>query len=675
MARSVRDPSQATSPERVRRAELIRTATRRRDFPRREAQRRLQQKEARWAPIAYGVFLIAVALIFAVTYTTFAFSKYRGVILPGVLVDKTSLSGLSSSQAYRRIDAKLAALYGVPLQLRFGRHTWDPKRNEIGLQYDIQGTVKEAEAIGRDGPFLSNLIDRLPVHPSHTVPLLYKLSETKLGTYLNRVVSPVVFHRSMNASLGISAASSWHVKLHRSHAGTQLDVANSEQVAHDALGSLSKQVRTLQVIHVPPVVTDRDARQVQSKVEAFLDHPPVMQIGKRVFVGSRYSFARMIHFSTRFGKHTAAMQMNVDSNAMHAYVAWLAYSVDRQPQSARLDFSAGRVTQTTPRKTGRTLVQDTAYTKLLAALSSLKPTVRLRLPVVVTQPPFDQTNPGSLGITTLLATGSTSFQGASSVRTDAVSTVAGTLNNVVITPGEDISFNQLVQTRNGWADQAYADNESGSGGRPVPGDGGAMQQVATTFLRALYKSGLQLTERHAHRFRLPWYEPPYGFDALVSPARSWDLVFHNTTGKYLILQTRVEPIRQELFLYVFGPKLGWKVAVDSFGRLTNVVKHGPAVERVDQSLAPQERKQVAWPADGGKTVLQRTITFPNGNVKVDEIDSSYDPRAGVVAIGAAAATATPVPTITSTATTKAHGTPGPTAATTPQAGLTPTFSH
>ena len=412
MARSVREPSKAASPERVRREELIRTATRRRDFPRREAQRLLQRKESRWAPIAYGVFLVAVALIFSVTYTTYAFSKYRGVILPAVYVDKTSLSGMSSSQAYKLIDAKLAAIYGVPLRLQFQNHSWDPTRQQIGLQYDIQGTVNEAQAIGRDGPFLSNLIDRLPIHPSHQVPLLYKLNEARLGAYLNRVIAPVVFHKSANAGLGISHTS-WQVVLYRSHAGTQLDVANSEQEAHDALGSLSKQVRTLQVVKVPPVVTDDDARKVQSRVEAFLARPPVMQIGKRVFVGSRYSFARMIHFSTQVGKHRAAIQMNVDSNAIHAYVGWLAYLVDRSPRNALLNFSAGRVTQIRARKTGRTLAQDTAYAKILAAVTKLKPTARLRLPVVVTQPPFDQSNPGSLGITTLLATGTTNFQGAS----------------------------------------------------------------------------------------------------------------------------------------------------------------------------------------------------------------------------------------------------------------------
>ena len=673
MAGSARDHSVQNDSERQRREEIIRAGTRHREFPRREAQRRLQQKEARWAPIAYGVFLVAVALIFSVTYTTYAFSKYRGVILPAVYVDKTPVSGLTSAQAFRRIDLRLAAIYGVPLRLQFASHSWDPTRKQIGLQYDIQGTVNEALAIGRDGTFISNLVDRLPIHPSHTVPLLYKLDEPKLRAYLNRVIGPVVYKRSANAYLSINHRT-WHVDLHRSQAGTQLDVASSEQAAHDALGSLRKQVRTLQVVHVPPVVTDADAQKIQGRVEAFLTRPPVMQIGKRVLVGSRYSFARMIHFSTRIGKRTSAIQMNVDSNAIRTYVAWLAYSVDRKPENARLAFSANRVTQISPQRNGRTLVQDDAYNRILQAVAKLRPTTRLRLPVVVTQPPFDQSNPGSLGITTLLSVGSTSFQGASSTRTDAVSAIASTLNNVVITPNEDVSFNQLVQTPNGWANLAYADNESGAAGQPVPGDGGAMQQVATAFLRALYKGGLQLTERHAHRFRLPWYEPPYGFDALVNPARSWDLVFHNTTGKYLILQTRVEPIRQQLFIYLFGPRLRWKVAVDSFGRLTAGVKPGPVVERVDPSLSPHERKQVAWASDGGKTVLQRTITFPNGNVKVDEIDTTYDPRAAVIAIGVSAPTATPVPTATVPGK-KTGGTPGPALTITASAGPTPTFSH
>ena len=92
MGRSVREPLHAYIPERVRREELIRPADRRRYFPKREAQRRLQQKESPWTPIAYAVFLVAVLIIFGFSYTTYAFSKYRGEILPGTHVDQIDLS-------------------------------------------------------------------------------------------------------------------------------------------------------------------------------------------------------------------------------------------------------------------------------------------------------------------------------------------------------------------------------------------------------------------------------------------------------------------------------------------------------------------------------------------------------------------------------------------------------
>ncbi|HEX6509139.1 MAG TPA: VanW family protein [Chloroflexota bacterium] len=674
MARSVRDPGQTSGPERERRVELIRPAERRRAFPRREAQRRLQQKESHWAPIAYAVFLAAVLLIFGVTYTAYAFSKYRGVILPGVYVDSASLSGLTSSQAEKRIDGKLAALYGHPLILEYGARHWEPSRQEIGLEYDISGTVKEAEAVGRSGSFIGDLLDRLPVHSSHTVPLLYRLDEAKLRSYLTAAIAREISHPSKNASLSIKNS---HVVLAPSSPGIQLDVGNSEQVVHDSLGSLSMQTGSLRVIKIPPMVTDADARNVQNQVQNFLNHPPVMQLGKRVLVGSPYSFAQMIHFATKIANHRAAIQMIVDSTAVDKYVQWLAWQVDRQPQNAKLSFFAGHVSVTTPRKTGRTLDQTVATRKILAIVSGLKPTARLRMPVAITQPAFDPSNPASLGISTEVGAATTSFVGASTARGDSVATIARSLNNVVIQPGQPVSFNQLVGT--GWADQAYSDQETEVNGHIVPGDGGAMQQVATTFLRALYGAGLTLKERHAHRFRLPWYEPPYGYDAVVNPARGWDLVFYNNTGKNLILQTSVQPIRQQISIYVYGPELGWKVAVDSFGRLTKVIKPGPSIERVDPTLPPDQRQQIAWPSKGGTTVLQRTITDRKGNVRVDEIDTTYDPRAAVFAVGSAAATATPQ--VTTTPTKK--GTPRPGANTTPGTSTTagtgpqptPTFNH
>jgi vancomycin resistance protein YoaR len=161
-----------------------------------------------------------------------------------------------------------------------------------------------------------------------------------------------------------------------------------------------------------------------------------------------------------------------------------------------------------------------------------------------------------------------------------------------------------------------------------------MQQVATTFLRALYGAGLKLEERHAHSHRLDWYEPPIGYDAVVSPDRNWDLRFMNNTGKYLLLETRVEPIRQELYIYVFGPKLGWSVAVDKFGKVIKKIPHGRAITKQDPSLVPGQQQQTQFAHDGAVTDVQRTITYPSGKVTVDDIRTQYEPWDAVILVGA-----------------------------------------
>src|SRR5579872_1883878 len=103
MAHSVHEPAEPYV-DHARPTELIRPERKPHVFREREAQRHLHRKERSWAPIAYSIFLIAVLIIGAVAYTTYAFSKYRGVILPGVYVDRLDVSGLTANQAEDRVQ-------------------------------------------------------------------------------------------------------------------------------------------------------------------------------------------------------------------------------------------------------------------------------------------------------------------------------------------------------------------------------------------------------------------------------------------------------------------------------------------------------------------------------------------------------------------------------------------
>ncbi|GAC1443052.1 MAG: VanW family protein [Chloroflexota bacterium] len=676
MAQPARQPLHANVPERVRREELIRPADRRRDFPKREAQRRLQQKETQWAPIAYAVFLAAILLIAGFAYTTYAFSRYRGEILPGTHVDQVQLGGLTDKQAYRALLAPTLATHLVPVQLTYPNfRPWQPTYDDLGLQYKVDDTVKEAMPVGRQGSIIEQLIDRLPIHPSHGVPLLYVADDRKIRTFVERSIGRRLTVAPINARL---VRHGNDFVLVPASEGASLDVNAAIVAIHSALGSLNTQSERLQVIHQSPTVANSDVRRVRARVERFLNHTPIINIGKRVFVTNRAAFVPMLSFSDRKMKGRTAIVMAVDPNAVHSYVASLAAQIDRPALNAKLVFDAGKVLVVRPLQTGRTLDQVTAYSSLLHVVTNLKPNARLHVPVSTQNPPIDKSDPASLGISTLLGSGQSSFVGAGTKRLDDVNRIALALNNVEIPPSGDISFNTLVTTN--WPDRVYADGERDQNGQPVPGNSGAMQQVATTFLRAMYGSGMMLLERHAHTHRLPWYEPPTGLDAVVAPGRNWDLRFTNNAHKSLLIETRVEPLRQELYIYVYGPKLGWHVSVSN-GKVTKIFPHGAQVVQQDPTLSPGDVRQISWAHDGAKVVVQRTIAYPNGNLHVDRVTTRYQASRAIVSVGSAVKqTATPSPTPTATSRSKVRVTPSPIPTLNPSptpspASPTPTFSH
>jgi vancomycin resistance protein YoaR len=93
--------------------------------------------------------------------------------------------------------------------------------------------------------------------------------------------------------------------------------------------------------------------------------------------------------------------------------------------------------------------------------------------------------------------------------------------------------------------------------------GGGLCQVSTTVFRAAFWSGLPITERHEHAFRISWYEElgePPGLDAAIYTGYS-DVRFVNDTGGWLLLQSWVEPNQQQLHVALYGPPTGRSVAM------------------------------------------------------------------------------------------------------------------
>lgn len=608
--------------------------------------------------LSYAFIVVASVAIAGISYTTYAFSRYQGVILSGVYVDSVPLGDQTILQAQATILQRLAAIHGIPVEFTYRGRVWKPTVADLKLQPDVVSTATNAYSIGRSGNFWRNLIDRMPIARHFSVTLIAPYKHKAAEVWVERTLVQNIHQPMANAGLVVNGAL---VRVTPSRDGYRVDSPAALRDIQNSVGSLTLHRYPVPLDYLHPAISDSAAAAIGARVNAFLAHPPILQIGTKPVRTDATQLASMLTFSPRVTSSSATIVMNINTTALNSYVDGLKSGYDVAAVAPTFTFSAGTVTAVAPRRIGRSMAGSVAYSGLLKDLKLLRPSQTIKVPVRKIFPPPDKSNPASLGISTLLGEGETSFAGSAAIRASDISAIASRLNGDLINPHQSISFNFL--TGIGWAPRVYQDAERRVGGKFVPGSGGAMQQVATTFFRAAYSTGLPLLERHPHPYTLAWYQPPAGMDATVSPNGN-DLRFSNTTGGYLYIETRIEPVQQALYIYIYGRKTGWNVTVSN-PILGRTYSPGPPIVQRDPNVPAGTARYQQFSHQGADYVVTRTVTIPASGSQpartvTDTLSTHYQPWRAIIVEGEKTArkpTPTPIPSPTAT---KPPPTPTPT---------------
>jgi len=117
---------------------------------------------------------------------------------------------------------------------------------------------------------------------------------------------------------------------------------------------------------------------------------------------------------------------------------------------------------------------------------------------------------------TRIAEFSTPIVDKSEGRTNNIELAAEKINNKVIQPGEEFSFNETVGERTDEEGYEYAPIiiKTEDGSKKVDGLGGGVCQLSTTLYQAVEQCGLEVTERHPHTSDVTYISK--GEDAAVS---------------------------------------------------------------------------------------------------------------------------------------------------------------
>lgn len=303
-------------------------------------------------------------------------------------------------------------------------------------------------------------------------------------------------------------------------------------------------------------------------------------------------------------------------------------TINVEPVNAQFTFEDGKVLAFQSHKDGKSVdvedLENNINKNIVSAIESNKSQkFNLKLKVKTIEPEITMEEVNNLGIKEVLGTGTSSFKGSIENRIFNIEHATKKLNGILIKPGEEFSFAKAIgdiSTLTGYK-QAYVIQN----GRTVLGDGGGVCQVSTTLFRAILNSGLPITERNAHAYRVSYYEQDKGpgFDAAVY-VPSVDLKFKNDTDKHILIQTSVDKQNLQLTYTLYGTSDGRTTELSD----SVILSSSPAPEALyqdDPELPNGQIKQVDFAAPGARVYFTRVVKRDGKTIIEDKFESSYRP--------------------------------------------------
>lgn len=306
----------------------------------------------------------------------------------------------------------------------------------------------------------------------------------------------------------------------------------------------------------------------------------------------------------------------------------LAEKINDKPSDALFTFENNRVTAFKPSVNGHqidtTSLNNQLLSKALTVISSQKGMVIIiPLQIRILEPKITTDKANNLGIKELIGEGHSLFYHSIPTRIHNIALGASRINGILVAPGEVFSFDKALGDVSAFTgyQQAYIIQN----GKTVLGDGGGICQVSTTFFRALLNAGLPIVERHAHAYRVGYYEQdsPPGIDATIF-VPSVDLKFKNDTGNYILIQSQIDLNNLSLAFYLYGTKDGRQVTMTK-PVITNQTPPPPDLYQDDPTLPKGEIKQTDFAAWGANVYFTRTVTKNGKEIIYDKFVSNYQP--------------------------------------------------
>jgi len=589
----------------------------------------------RWFVAFAAVFFIAGSII-VVPYLIYE-STHRDKVYSGVYLGDAGLAGYARDEVKGLINRRIDTFNqnGIVFRYRDSRAVLMPLVSSVSgdlayriIGFDAEATVDEIMAFGRENDFYDNLKQQIgALIYGRKFYMDYTVNEEELRNFLtdnfSRFTSP-----ASDARLAYDHENGRFTVTEES-IGQTLDYYRAILEFNRHLAALDDRPVYINDKTDLPRIYLTDCAGVETEAEKIKKLAPLtLAYGKNTWTLGAETLASWLTLKPKTAPDTAETKVTIglDREAVTGFLSdRIAPEIDVKPVNAKLEIKNGRVIEFQASRDGLELNPEASLQNIEYELTA-SGNNRVELAVKELKSQIHTGDVNDLGIREIIGTGQSNFSGSPANRRHNISVGADTLDGLLIEPDEEFSLVGAL---------GDIDKEAGylpelviKGNKTVPEYGGGLCQIGTTMFRAALASGLPVTMRQNHSYRVSYYEPA-GTDATIYDP--WpDLRFVNDTGNYILIQSRIEG--DNIYFDFWGAGDG-RIVEETDPVITNIVRPGPAelIETLD--LPVGEKKCTELAHNGADASFDYKVTYADGDVKDKTFNSHYVPWRQVCLVG------------------------------------------
>ncbi|MBN1584947.1 VanW family protein [Candidatus Uhrbacteria bacterium] len=561
-----------------------------------------------------------------------------GRISDGVTIGTVPVGGMTQTEATERLGSVLA---DYSLQFRANGLTADIKPLSAGRNgraiaaADSEKAVREAFAVGRKPGKAKSAMERAVAYlMGHRIEMDFRLDEGALKNELETAFAGI-FYPAVNAQVKVSVEGNGSIRKETvpERPGTNLDTEHAVTAALSRLNRLSSEPIAMAIRYDQPKITLPEAERAVGDVDGAMARAPLTLTAKTaVWSVSRSQLAGWLDVVSREDGTTG---LGFSDSAIRKYLESKAPEFAVPPTDAIFEMTDGRVIRIEPHKNGERLDIDGAVRALEAAVfGPEKPPERIELPIISVEPEITTEKSNPYGIREIIGVGESNFRGSPANRRSNIAVGAASLNGLVVPPNTEFSLVKALGSIDG--EHGYKQELVIKDNRTVPEYGGGLCQIGTTAFRVALASGLPITERRNHSYRVSYYELD-GDGKYVGPGKdatiydpSPDLKFKNDTGHAIVIMTAIDGNR---LTFTFWGVSDGRVAEQGKVSVWDITPPPEKKLVPSADLAPGVEKCTESPHAGAKASFDYTVTYPDGREEKQAFYSLYRPWGEVCLIG------------------------------------------